>query len=46
MLSLHYNENNRFLLVNPVKLYQYKAKDSEIKPCPLYLGNILKDFTL
>ena len=40
MLSLHYNESNVFLFVNAVKLYQFKAKDSEIKPYSLYLGNI------
>ena len=31
---------------NTVKLYQFKAKDLEIKPYPLCLGNISKDFTL
>ena len=29
-LSLHYNGTNRFLHVNDVKIYQFKAKDSEI----------------
>ena len=43
MLSLHYNGNNSLLFVNAVKMYQFKAKDSEIKPYPLYLGNISKD---
>ena len=27
-------------------MYQYKAKDSEIKPYPLCLGNISKMFTI
>ena len=27
-------------------MYHLKTKDSEIKPCPLCLGNILKDFTI
>ena len=27
-------------------MYQYKAKDSEIKPYPLFLGIISKDFTI
>ena len=27
-------------------MHQFKAKDSEIKPYPLCLGNILKDFTI
>ena len=28
------------------KMYKFKAKDTEIKPCPLCLGNISKGFTL
>ena len=32
VLNLHYNERNNFLLVNAIKMYQFKAKDSEIKP--------------
>ena len=35
-----------FLFVDTVKMYQIKAKDSEVKPCALFLGNISKDFTL
>ena len=27
-------------------MYQFKAKDSQIKPYPFYLRNILKDFTV
>ena len=46
VLSWHYNENNSFLFVNAVKMYQFQAKDSETKAYPLYLGNILKDFKL
>ena len=34
VLSLHYNESNDFLFVRAVKMYQLKAKDSEIKPYP------------
>ena len=30
VLSLHYNGNNSFVLVNTIKIYQFKAKDSEI----------------
>ena len=30
-LSLHYNGSNSFLFVNTTKIYQFKAKDSEIK---------------
>ena len=34
----------QFFLCNATKIYQFKAKYSEIKPCPLRLGNISKDF--
>ena len=30
--SLHYNGSNSSLFVNAVKMYQFKAIDSEIKP--------------
>ena len=30
-LSLHYNGRNNFLFVNATKIYQFQAKDSEIK---------------
>ena len=46
MLSLHYNGSNSFLYVNTVKICQFKTKDPEPKPYPLYLGNFSKDFTL
>ena len=42
-LSLHYNGRNSFLLVNATKIYQFKAKDSEMKKYHLSLGNISKD---
>ena len=41
-LSLHYNESKSFLYVNSTKMYQCKAKDSEIKPYSLCLENISK----
>ena len=44
VLSLHCNGRIRLLFVNAVKLYQFKAKNSEINLYPLRLGNILKDF--
>ena len=44
-LSLHYKRNNSFLFVNATKIYQFKAKDSEIKKYPLCLGNISGDFS-
>ena len=40
--NLHYNGSNSFLFVNKTKISQYKAKDSEIKPNSLCLGNISK----
>ena len=43
--SLHYNGSNNFLFVNAAKIYQFKAKDSEIKKISLCLGNILGDFS-
>ena len=46
MLSLEYNGRNSFLFGNATKIYQFKAKDSEIKPYLLCLGNILKDVTI
>ena len=42
MLSIHYNGSNSFLFVNAVKMYQFKAKDSEMKPYPFCRGNISK----
>ena len=46
VLSLHYNGSNSFLFVNTTKVYQFKAKGSEIKDYALCLGNISKDFTI
>ena len=34
------NGSNRFLHANGVKVYNFKAKESEIKPFPMCLGNI------
>ena len=34
------------LFVNVAKIYQFKAKDSEIKNYALCLGNISKDFAI
>ena len=42
-LSLHYNGANSYLFVNGTEIYKFKAKDSEIVPSPLRLGNISKD---
>ena len=46
VLSLHYNGSNSFLFVNATKVYQFKAKNSEIKDYVLCLGNVSKDFTI
>ena len=43
--NLHWNGMNRFLFANGTKIYQFKAKNSEIKDNTLCLGNISKDFT-
>ena len=45
-LSLHYNGSNNFLIINAIKIYQFKSRDSEIKRYPLCLGNISKDFSV
>ena len=45
VISMHYNGINSFLFVNATKIYQFKAKTSEIKDYALCLGNISKDFT-
>ena len=42
VLSLHYNG---FLFVNATKVYQFKAKNFEIKDYALCLDNISKYFT-
>ena len=43
-LSLYYNESNSFLFVNAIEMYQFKAKDSEIKKISLVFRNISKGF--
>ena len=45
-MSLHYNGSKSFLFINAVRMYHFRAKDSEIKPHPLFLGNISKGFTI
>ena len=39
VISLHYNGSNSFLFVYAAKIYQFKAKDSEIKTYPFFLEN-------
>ena len=43
--SLHYNGSNSSLFVNATKIYQFKAKNSEIKKYLLCLGNISGNFS-
>ena len=38
--------SNSFLFVNATKIYQFKAKESEVKDYTLCLGTISKDFTI
>ena len=45
-LSLNYNRANSCLFVNGTKIYNFKAKDSEIVARPLCLGNISKDWLI
>ena len=44
-LSLHYNGDYSYLLVNSGQIVKLKAKDSEIVPHPLCLAGISKDFS-
>ena len=44
-LSLHYNGDSSCLFVIGKVIINFKAKDSEIVPYPLCLGNISKDFS-
>ena len=44
-MSLHYNGANSYLSVNGTEIIKFKAKDSEIFPYSLCLGNISKDWT-
>ena len=45
-LSLHYNGANSYLFLNGTEIYKFKAKDSEIVPSRLCLGNISKDWSV
>ena len=44
-LSLHYNGANSYLFVNGTEVHKFTAKDSEIVPNNLCLGNVSKDFS-
>ena len=45
-LGLHCNGSSSSVYVQGVKIYQFKAKDTGIEPCPLCFGSIWKDFTV
>ena len=44
--NFHYNGANSYLFVNGTEIIRFKAKDSEIAPYPLFLGNISKDWSV
>ena len=44
-LSLHYNGSDSFLFVSAITIYQFNAKNPEIKSFTLCLRDIPKDFT-
>ena len=45
-LSFHYNGANSNLFVNVAKSHEFEVKDSEIVATPLFLGKILKEFSV
>ena len=45
-LGLYSNGAKSYLFVNGTEIYKFKAKDSEIVPTPLCLGNISKDWSV
>ena len=46
VLTVDYIGSNNFLSVNATKVYQSKAKNSEIKYYSLCLGNVSRNFTV
>ena len=44
--SFHYNGAKSYLFVNGTEIIKFKAKDSEITPYELCLGNISKDWSV
>ena len=42
---MHYNRANSYLFVNGAEIHKFTAKDSEIVPNYLCLGNVSKDFS-
>ena len=45
-MSFHYNGADSYLFVNGTETIKFKAKDSEITPYKLCLGNISKDWSV
>ena len=45
-LILHYNGADSYSVVNGTEIIKFKAKDSEITPYELCLGNISKDLSV
>ena len=45
-MRFHYNGANIYLFVNATVIKKFKAKDSKITACPLYFGNISKDWSV
>ena len=43
-LGFHYNGSNSILFINATKIFQFKARDSEIKKYRFYLVNTSRDF--
>ena len=43
---MHYNGDTSYLFVNGKEIINLKAKNSEIVPYPLCLGNFSTDFTI
>ena len=43
---MHYNGDNSYLFVNGREIINFKAKDSETTPYPLFLRDLSKDFAV
>ena len=43
---MHDNGANSYSFANGVEIFKFKEKDYEMKPIPLCLGNISKDFSM
>ena len=45
-LSVHYNGANSYLFVNGTEIIKFKAKDSQLTPTILCLGNVSYNFSV